>query len=50
MLKFCGVCLVLNDDVGMFNGIVDSMLVMDEKCVVKIDMFVGNVVYIYEGE
>ena len=50
MLKPRGIRLVLNDDVGTLNGTIDSTLVMDEKCAVKTDIFVGNAVYIYEGE
>ena len=50
MLKPRGVRLVLNDEVGTLSGTVDSALVMDEKCAVKSDMFVGNAVYVYQGE
>lgn len=46
-LKFCGVCLVVNSDVGMLSGIVFFDLIMYLDCSVKVDSDVGNVVYIY---
>ncbi|MEW9797378.1 DUF4382 domain-containing protein [Alteromonas sp. CYL-A6] len=49
-LKPRGVRLVLNDDVGVLEGTVDSTLLDAPQCAEKVDLNEGNAVYVYEGE
>ncbi|WP_100644391.1 DUF4382 domain-containing protein [Alteromonas facilis] len=49
ILKPRGVRVVENDSVGTVNGTVDESLITSEACADKVNLDVGNAVYVYEG-